>query len=62
MCVMCGCGMGGNNGNIESPDTPMMVIGNLFGGDIDGMDESGLDDSDSMSTSNSTGAVINDND
>jgi hypothetical protein len=40
----------------------MMVIGNLFGGDIDGMDESGLDDSDSMSTSNSTGAVINDND
>jgi hypothetical protein len=59
---MCGCGMGGNNGNIESPDTPMMVIGNLFGGDIDGMDESGLDDSDSMSTSNSTGAVINDND
>ena len=62
MCVMCGCGMGGNNGNIESPDTPMMVIGNLFGGDIDGMDESGLDDSDSMSTSTSTGAVINDND
>ena len=62
MCVMCGCGMGGNNGNIESPDTPMMVIGNIFGGDIDGMDESGLDDSDSMSTSTSTGAVINDND
>ena len=50
MCVMCGCGRGGNNGNIESPDTPMMVIGNIFGGDIDGMDESGLDDSDSMST------------
>jgi len=62
MCVMCGCGMGGNNGNIESPDTPMMVISDIFGGDIDSMDESGLDDSDSMSTSTSTGAVINDND
>jgi hypothetical protein len=59
---MCGCGMGGNNGNIESPDTPMMVISDIFGGDIDSMDESGLDDSDSMSTSTSTGAVINDND
>jgi hypothetical protein len=59
---MCGCGMGGNNGNIESPDTPMMVIGNIFGGDIDSMDESGLNDSDSISTSTSTGAVINDND
>lgn len=62
MCVMCGCGMGGNNGNIESPDTPMMVISDIFGGDIDSMDESGLDDNDSMSTSTSTGAVISDND
>jgi hypothetical protein len=59
---MCGCGMGGNNGNIESPDTPMMVISDIFGGDIDSMDESGLDDNDSMSTSTSTGAVISDND
>ena len=59
---MCGCGIDGNNVNIESPDTPMMVIGNIFGGDIDSMDESGLNDSDSISTSTSTGAVINDND
>ena len=59
---MCGCGMGGNNGNIESPNAPMMVISDIFGGDIDGMNESGLDDNDSMSTSTSTGAVINDND
>jgi len=61
MCIMCGCGKAGN-GDITSPDTPMMVITNIFGGDIDSMDESGLDDSDSMSTSTSTGAVINDND
>jgi len=62
MCVMCGCGMGGNNGNIESPGTPMMVVSDMFGGDADSMNESGLDDNDSMSTTTSTGAVINDND
>lgn len=62
MCVMCGCGMGGNNGNIESPDSPMMIVPDIFGADIDSMINSGLDDRDSYSTTTSTGAVINDND
>ena len=62
MCIMCGCGEAGNNGDIKSPDMPMMVVSDMFGGDIDSMNESGLDDRDSMSTSTSTGAVINDND
>jgi len=43
MCVMCGCGMGGNNGNIESPNSPMMVVPNIFGGDIDSLSSSGIE-------------------
>lgn len=62
MCVMCGCGMGGNNGDVQSPDSPMMVISDMFGGDMDSMMDSGLNDRDSLSTTTSTGAVINDND
>jgi len=62
MCVMCGCGMGGNNGNIESPNSPMMVVPDIFGADIDSMMNSGLDDRDSYSTTTPTGAVIDDND
>lgn len=62
MCVMCGCGMGGNNGNIESPDTPMMIVPDIFGADFDSASESGLNDRDSMSTTVSTGDVKNDND
>jgi hypothetical protein len=26
MCAMCGCGTGGNNGDIMSPDSPMKVM------------------------------------
>jgi hypothetical protein len=59
---MCGCGMGGNNGNIESPNTPMMVIPNIFGGDIDSMSSSGIQDQDSESTYNPSGEVEDDND
>jgi hypothetical protein len=59
---MCGCGMGGNNGDVQSPDSPMMVISDMFGGDMDSMMDSGLNDRDSLSTTTSTGAVINDND
>lgn len=62
MCVMCGCGMGGNNGNIESPNTPMMVIPNIFGGDVDSMSSGGIQDRDSESTYNQSGEVEDDND
>lgn len=59
---MCGCGMGGNNGNIESPDMPMMVVPDMFGADFDSANESGIMDRDSSSTYVSTGDVKNDND
>jgi hypothetical protein len=26
MCAMCGCGMGGNNGDIQSPNSPMITM------------------------------------
>jgi hypothetical protein len=32
---MCGCGMAGNNGDIKSPDSPMMVVPDMFGGMLD---------------------------
>jgi hypothetical protein len=54
--------MGGNNGNIESPDAPMMTVPDMFGADFDSASESGLNDRDSMSTTVSTGDVKNDND
>jgi len=62
MCVICGCGKSGLNGNIESPDMPMMVISNSFGADIDSASESGLTDRDSESTYNPSGEVEDDND
>ena len=62
MCVICGCGMSGLNGNIESPDTPMMVVPNIFGGDIDDLSSSGIEDRDSESTYNPSGEVEDDND
>jgi len=54
--------MGGNNSNIESPDTPMMVIGNIFGGDIDRLSSGGIQDRDSESTYSPSGEVKDDND
>jgi hypothetical protein len=54
--------MGGNNGNIESPDMPMMVVPDMFGADFDSASESGLNDRDAMSTTTPTGDVSNDND
>lgn len=30
MCAICGCGMSGNNGDIKSPDMPMIVIPDIF--------------------------------
>jgi hypothetical protein len=54
--------MGGNNGDMQSPDSPMMVVSDMFGGDMDSMMNGGLNDRDSLSTTTSTGAVKNDND
>ena len=62
MCTVCGCGMGGNNQQIESPDTPMMGIGNMFGGDIDRLSSGGIQDRDSESTYSPSGEVKDDND
>lgn len=59
---MCGCGEAGNSGDIKSPDSPMMTIGNMFGGDIDDMSSSGIVDRDSESTYNASGEVEDDND
>jgi len=59
---MCGCGEAGNSGDIKSPDSPMLTIGNMFGGDIDRLDGSGIDDRDSESTYNPSGEVEDDND
>jgi hypothetical protein len=54
--------MSGLNGNIESPDTPMMVVPNIFGGDIDDLSSGGIEDRDSESTYNPSGEVEDDND
>lgn len=35
MCTMCGCGMSGNNGDMQSPDSPMMVVSDIFSGSMD---------------------------
>ena len=40
----------------------MMTIGNMFGGDIDDMSDSGIVDRDSESTYNASGEVEDDND
>jgi hypothetical protein len=54
--------MSGNNGDIKSPDMPMMVVPDMFGADFDSANESGLSDRDAMSTFVANGDVRNDND
>jgi hypothetical protein len=59
---MCGCGDSSNFGDIKSQDAPMFTIGDIFGGDIDDLSESGIRDRDSESTYNPSGEVEDDND
>ena len=37
MCTMCGCGEAGANGDMKSPDMPMMVKPDMFSGNQDPM-------------------------
>lgn len=62
MCIMCGCGEAGNNGDIKSQDMPMMVISDMFGADLDEMGAGGINDRDSESTTTLSGDVVNDAD
>lgn len=39
MCTMCGCGMAGNSGDIKSPDSPMMLVSDMFGGMLDAVNQ-----------------------
>lgn len=48
--------------NIDNGSNPMMVQPDMFGADMDRTASSGLTDRDSLSTSDITGSVKNDND